>query len=122
MHRAIFIRPARIVAVNPASARPVATLVAVRTTAEGPPSPADHRGGHYRARYWRLPKSSVEEALIEMYLAGVSVGRVEDITEALCGTRVSPSTEASPSNSSAARLRANLRNFSDRTQPMLLAS
>ena len=33
---------------------------------------------------------SVEEA-IEMYLAGVSVRRVEDITEALWGTRVSPS-------------------------------
>jgi Transposase, Mutator family/Transposase len=30
--------------------------------------------------------------LIEMYLAGVSVRRVEDITEALWGTRVSPST------------------------------
>lgn len=27
-----------------------------------------------------------------MYLAGVSVGRVEDITEALGGTRVSPAT------------------------------
>ena len=36
--------------------------------------------------------SLVEEALIEMYLAGVSVRRVEDITEALWGTRVSPST------------------------------
>ena len=34
----------------------------------------------------------MEEALIEMYLAGVSVRRVEDITEALWGTRVSPST------------------------------
>ncbi len=42
---------------------------------------------HYRRR-----ESSVEEALIEMYLAGVSVRRVEDITEALWGTRVSPST------------------------------
>lgn len=31
----------------------------------------------------------VEEALMEMYLAGVSVRRVEDITEALWGTRVS---------------------------------
>ena len=31
-------------------------------------------------------------ALIEMYLAGVSVRRVEDITEALWGTKVSPST------------------------------
>jgi hypothetical protein len=29
----------------------------------------------------------VEEALIEMYLAGVSVRRVEDITEALVGAR-----------------------------------
>ena len=29
---------------------------------------------------------------MEMYLAGVSVRRVEDITEALWGTRVSPST------------------------------
>ena len=34
----------------------------------------------------------MEEALIEMYLAGVSVRRVEDITEALWGSRVSPST------------------------------
>ncbi len=36
-------------------------------------------------RYWRR-ESSVEEALVEMYLAGVSVRRVEDITEALWGT------------------------------------
>jgi transposase-like protein len=42
-------------------------------------------------RYWRR-ESSVEEALIEMYPAGVSVRRVEDITEALWGTRVSPGT------------------------------
>ena len=35
---------------------------------------------------------SVEEALVEMYLAGVSVRRVEDITEALWGTRVSAGT------------------------------
>jgi putative transposase len=40
----------------------------------------------------RRRESSVEEALIEMYLAGVSVRRVEDITEALWGTRVSPNT------------------------------
>ncbi len=37
-------------------------------------------------------EGSVEDALIEMYLAGVSVRRVENITEALWGTRVSPST------------------------------
>jgi putative transposase len=42
-------------------------------------------------RYKRR-QSSVEEALVEMYLAGVSTRRVEDITEALWGTRVSAST------------------------------
>ncbi len=42
-------------------------------------------------RYKRR-EASVEEALIEMYLAGVSVRRVEDITEALWGTRVSSGT------------------------------
>ena len=35
---------------------------------------------------------SVEEALVEMYLAGVSVRRIEDVTEALWGTKVSPGT------------------------------
>jgi len=38
---------------------------------------------------YRCRESSVEEALIEMYLAGVSVRRVEDITEALWGSKVS---------------------------------
>jgi len=42
-------------------------------------------------RYKRR-ESSVEEALIEMYLAGVSVRRIEDVTEQLWGTRVSPGT------------------------------
>jgi transposase-like protein len=41
---------------------------------------------------YRRRESSVEEALIEMYIAGVSERRVEDITEALWGTRVSAST------------------------------
>lgn len=41
---------------------------------------------------YRRRESSIEEALIEMYLAGVSVRRVEDITEALWGTKVSPTT------------------------------
>ena len=41
---------------------------------------------------YRRRESSVEEALIEMYLAGVSVRRVEDITEALWGCKVSSST------------------------------
>lgn len=43
-------------------------------------------------RYQRR-ESSVEEALIEMYLAGVSVRRVEDITEALWGSKVSPGSD-----------------------------
>jgi transposase-like protein len=38
---------------------------------------------------YRRREASVEESLIQMYLAGVSVRRVEDITEALWGTRVS---------------------------------
>ncbi len=42
-------------------------------------------------RYMRRG-SSVEKALIEMYLARISVRRIEDVTEALWGTRVSPST------------------------------
>jgi transposase-like protein len=41
---------------------------------------------------YRRREASVEEALIEMYLAGVSVRRIEDITEALWGTKVSPAT------------------------------
>lgn len=79
---------------------------------------ADHRAGHYTRKLqtqagevklkvprlrslpfetqiierYRRRESSVEESLMQMYLAGVSVRRVEDITEALWGTRVSPST------------------------------
>ena len=79
-------------------------------------SRADTRAGHYTRKLTtkagevslRVPKlrklpfetaiierykrreESVEEALIEMYLAGVSVRRVEDISEALWGARVSP--------------------------------
>lgn len=43
-------------------------------------------------------EASVEESLIKMYLAGVSVRRVEDITQALWGTRVSPQTVSSNLN------------------------
>ena len=41
---------------------------------------------------YRRRDGSVEEAIVEMYLAGVSVRRVEDITEALWGSRVSAGT------------------------------
>ncbi len=41
---------------------------------------------------YRRREASVEEALIEMYLAGVSTRRVQDITEALFDSAVKPST------------------------------
>ena len=44
---------------------------------------------------YRRRESSVEEAMMEMYLAGVSVRRVEDITESLWGMRVSSGTVSS---------------------------
>lgn len=54
-------------------------------------------------RYKRR-QSSVEEALVEMYLAGVSTRRVEDITEALWGTRVSASTVSELNQKVSARI------------------
>ena len=62
-----------------------------------------YRSGHYSRNLTttsgdvtlKVPKLkgiSFETAIIEMYLAGVSVQRVEDITEALWGSKVSPST------------------------------
>lgn len=85
---------------------------------ERAPDRADTRAGHYQRKLetkagsvtlkmpklrrlpfetgiierYRRREASVEEALVEMYLAGVSVRRVEDITEALWGTRVSSGT------------------------------
>ena len=41
---------------------------------------------------YRRREISVEEALVQMYLAGVSVRRIEDITQDLWGARVSPGT------------------------------
>ncbi len=43
-------------------------------------------------RRYQRREISVEEALVEMYLAGVSVRKVEDITQKLWGHTVSPST------------------------------
>ena len=42
-------------------------------------------------RYKRR-ETSVEEAMIEMYLAGVSTGRIEDVSEILWGSSVSAAT------------------------------
>ena len=53
---------------------------------------------------YRRRESSVEEALIEMYLAGVSVRRVEDIAEALWGSKVSASTISELNKKSSALL------------------
>ncbi len=47
---------------------------------------------HLRGCYAQSFKTQFETAIIEMYLAGVSVRRVEDITEALWGSKVSPAT------------------------------
>ena len=55
---------------------------------------------------YRRRESSVEEALMEMYLAGVSVRRVEDITEALWGTKVSPSTVSNLNKKTYAKIEA----------------
>lgn len=41
---------------------------------------------------YRRRECSVEKALIEMYLAGVSLRQVEDIMEALWGSKISPGT------------------------------
>ena len=71
-------------------------------------------------RYKRR-ESSVEEALMEMYLAGVSVRRVEDITQALWGTRVSPSTVSDLNKKIYARIE-EWRNAPRRTRQAGLAS
>jgi transposase-like protein len=49
---------------------------------------------------YRRKESNVEEAMVELYLAGVSVRRVESITDALWGTKVSSggSQRANPEN------------------------
>ena len=85
---------------------------------ERSPDRVDTRAGHYKRKLHtkagevevKMPKLrrqtfetaiieryrrrdiSIEEAIVQMYLAGVSVRRVEDVTEALWGTRVSSGT------------------------------
>lgn len=44
-------------------------------------------------RYRRM-EISLEEAMIEMYLSGVSTRKITDITEALCDTTVSPAKQS----------------------------
>ena len=73
------------------AARTARAIAAATTAATSPPpamllSRAPPQGISFETAIierYRRRESSVEEALIEMYLAGVSVRRVEDITEAL---------------------------------------
>ena len=69
-------------------------------------------------RYKRR-ESSVEEALIEMYLAGVSVRRVEDITEALWDTKVSPGTISNLNKKVYQRIEAWLNRPIENSHPYL---
>jgi putative transposase len=70
---------------------------------------------------YRRRESSVEEALIEMYLAGVSVRRVEEITEALWGTRVPARgalcTRRGAARSEARRHGVRLRQYREKNGP-----
>ncbi len=71
---------------------------------------------------YRRRESSVEEALIEMYLAGVSVRRVEDITEALWGTKVSPSFDDQQPEQEGVQAYRGVANASDRGRISLCVS
>jgi hypothetical protein len=66
---------------------------------------------------YRRRESSAEEALIEMYLAGVSVRREEDITEALWGTPVSLSTVSDPNKKIYGTIEAWRNRLIDREHP-----
>lgn len=66
---------------------------------------------------YRRRESSVEEALVEMCLAGVSVRRVENITEALWGTRVSPSTVSELNQKIAGQIESRARSRSGGSGP-----
>ena len=55
---------------------------------------------------YRRRESSVEEAMIEMYLAGVSTGRIEDVSEILGG----PASPPRPSRTSTRRRSPRSRN------------
>jgi len=66
-------------------------------------------------------ESSIEELLIEMYLAGLSVRRVENIPEALWGTRVSPSTVSELNQKVYAQIKLTISLLRDqRLLPLLL--
>jgi transposase-like protein len=110
---------------------------------EHSPERVDTRAGHYERQFQtqagevtlKMPKlrslpfetaiierykrreTSVEEALLEMYYAGVSMRRVEDITEALWGTRVSPSTVSELTRRWPARSRLGATNRSPASTP-----
>jgi putative transposase len=67
-------------------------LLAAEIFSESRLAGTDARSSSACIERYRRRDSSVQEEQIEIYLAGNSVRRVEDITEPLWGTRVSPST------------------------------
>ena len=59
-----------------------------------------------RGMFRQWPPRRLEESLIKMYLAGISVRRVEQIIEALWGTPVSPATVSNLNNKIQAKIGA----------------
>ena len=73
-----------------------------------------------RSRWARSSRSMKPGSeMIEMYLAGISVRRVEDITEALWGTRVSPSTVSNLNKKIYAKIEAWRNRPIERAHPYL---
>ena len=73
-----------------ATAAATIAAIVLPTSGDVPPQDAKAQGISFEAaivEWYRRRESSVEEALIEMHLAGVSVRRVKDITEALWGSK-----------------------------------
>ena len=62
---------------------------------------------------YRRRETSVEEAMIEMYLAGVSTRRIEDVSEILWGSSVSAATVSNLNEKAFAGTVKNLAHFSD---------
>lgn len=69
-------------------------------------------------RYRRM-EISLEEAMIEMYLSGISTRRISDITEALCDTTVSASKQSRLNKRVYERLEAFINRSLDNYYPYL---
>jgi transposase-like protein len=69
-------------------------------------------------RYRRM-EISLEEAMIEMYLSGISTRKISDITEALCDTTVSPQKQSRLNKRVYARLEEFINRPLDNYYPYL---